>query len=96
MLGDLTGWHMLIILAVVLLLFGATKLPALSKGIGQSIRIFRNEMTPAAKDTASAAKLTTPDAKETTPAATVTENARHAESGAALVSATPEIEPDRK
>jgi sec-independent protein translocase protein TatA len=46
MLGDLGGWHLLIILAVVLLLFGATKLPALSRGIGQSIRIFRSEMKP--------------------------------------------------
>lgn len=38
------GWHLLIILLVVLLLFGATRLPALSKGIGQSIRIFRKEV----------------------------------------------------
>jgi sec-independent protein translocase protein TatA len=44
MLGDLTGWHMIIILAVVLLLFGATKLPALSKSVAQSARIFRTEM----------------------------------------------------
>lgn len=44
MLGDLTGWHMIIILAVVLLLFGATKLPALSKSVAQSVRIFRTEM----------------------------------------------------
>jgi sec-independent protein translocase protein TatA len=44
MLSDLGGWHFLIILAVVLLLFGATKLPALAKGVGQSVRIFRNEM----------------------------------------------------
>ena len=34
----------LIILAVVLVLFGATKLPALSKSLGQSIKIFRKEM----------------------------------------------------
>ena len=27
MLGNLTGWHLLIILAVVLLIFGAAKLP---------------------------------------------------------------------
>lgn len=45
MLGDLGGWHFLIILAVILLLFGATKLPALAKGVGQSVRIFRNEMS---------------------------------------------------
>lgn len=33
-----------IILAVVLVLFGATRLPALSKSLGQSIRIFRKEV----------------------------------------------------
>lgn len=60
MFANLTGWHLLIVLAVVLLLFGATRLPALSKSIGQSMRIFRNETkglrdgdgttTPAAPD----------------------------------------------
>lgn len=43
--GDLGGWHGLIIIAVILLLFGASRLPALSKGLGQSIRIFRKEMS---------------------------------------------------
>lgn len=33
-----------IVLVVVLVLFGATRLPALSKSIGQSVKIFRNEM----------------------------------------------------
>ena len=44
MLGNLTGIHAIIILAVVVLLFGATKLPALAKSVGQSMKIFRNEM----------------------------------------------------
>lgn len=44
MLGNLTGWHLLIILAVVVLIFGAAKLPALAKSVGQSMRIFRGEM----------------------------------------------------
>ncbi|MGA1836455.1 twin-arginine translocase TatA/TatE family subunit [Herbiconiux sp. 11R-BC] len=43
MLGNLTGWHLLLILAVILLLFGATRLPALSKSVGQSLRIFKSE-----------------------------------------------------
>lgn len=33
-----------IILVVVLVLFGATRLPALSRSLGQSIRIFRKEV----------------------------------------------------
>lgn len=44
MLGDLTGWHLIIILAVVLLLFGAAKLPALAKAVGQSAKIFKSEV----------------------------------------------------
>lgn len=44
MLGNLTGWHLLIIVAIVLLLFGATRLPALARSIGQSTKIFREEM----------------------------------------------------
>ena len=44
MLAGLTGWHLLAILLVVLLLFGAAKLPALAKSVGQSARVFKGEM----------------------------------------------------
>ena len=44
MLGNLNGWHLVIILAIVLLLFGAPKLPALARSVGQSMRIFRGEV----------------------------------------------------
>ncbi|PZF57703.1 twin-arginine translocase TatA/TatE family subunit [Curtobacterium sp. MCSS17_008] len=40
----LGGVHLLIILGIIILLFGATKLPALAKGLGQSINIFKKEM----------------------------------------------------
>ena len=43
MFANLSGWHLLIIFAVILLLFGAPRLPALSRSIGQSLRIFRSE-----------------------------------------------------
>ncbi|HWU32784.1 MAG TPA: twin-arginine translocase TatA/TatE family subunit [Marmoricola sp.] len=38
------GWDLLIILAIVVLLFGSTKLPELARGMGRSIRIFKSEM----------------------------------------------------
>lgn len=38
------GWQWLIILAIVLLLFGATRLPKLAKSLGQSARIFKSEV----------------------------------------------------
>ncbi|WP_010202417.1 Sec-independent protein translocase subunit TatA [Salinibacterium sp. PAMC 21357] len=44
MLGNLSGAHLIIILVVVLLLFGAPKLPGLARSIGQSMRIFRSEV----------------------------------------------------
>ena len=45
MFGNAFGWpHLLLILAVILLLFGAAKLPALAKSVGQSMKVFRKEM----------------------------------------------------
>ncbi len=49
------GWQWLLILAVILLLFGAAKLPALAKSMGQSARVFKGEMK-AMKDEDAAAK----------------------------------------
>ncbi|MDQ1582261.1 MAG: sec-independent protein translocase protein TatA [Microbacteriaceae bacterium] len=67
--NGLTGWHLLIILAVVLLLFGAPKLPGLAKSVGQSMRIFKNEMKtmkdenpkPAEGEAPAAAATATPE-----------------------------------
>ena len=64
MFANLTGWHFLILALIVVLIFGATKLPALAKSVGQSMKIFRNEIktngdaeaTPEAAVVADAAK----------------------------------------
>jgi len=37
----LGGWEIVLILAVVLILFGAKKLPELAKGLGQGIKEFK-------------------------------------------------------
>ncbi|GAB3572757.1 hypothetical protein GCM10027406_00160 [Leifsonia lichenia] len=70
MLGNLTGWHLLIILAVVLLVFGASKLPGLAKAMGQSARILKSELKVAKPDTDAVAKADTTDSVDpaTTPA----------------------------
>lgn len=44
MIQGLTGWHLLLVLAVILLLFGAAKLPALARSVGQSARLFKGEI----------------------------------------------------
>ena len=37
------GWELILILAVLVLLFGASKLPNAARSIGQSMRIFKAE-----------------------------------------------------
>ena len=44
MFANMNGWHLVIILAIVLLLFGAPRLPGLAKSVGQSLKIFRGEV----------------------------------------------------
>ncbi|SDH75997.1 Sec-independent protein translocase subunit TatA/TatB [Agrococcus jejuensis] len=44
MLQGLTGWHALVVLAVILLVFGATRLPALARSVGQSLSILKREV----------------------------------------------------
>jgi sec-independent protein translocase protein TatA len=75
MLDDLfRGWTPLVILVVIVLLFGATRLPALARSIGQSRNAFKAEMkkgeesgasAPAAKadSTASSDETTNPAPK---------------------------------
>lgn len=44
--GNLGGWTGLIVLVLIILLFGAPKLPALAKSLGQSLKIFKSEVRP--------------------------------------------------
>jgi sec-independent protein translocase protein TatA len=37
-------WHWIVLLVVVLLLFGSTRLPGLAKSVGQSMKIFKKEI----------------------------------------------------
>jgi sec-independent protein translocase protein TatA len=43
-MGNLGGWEILIILGVLVLLFGARRLPDMARSIGQSARVFKGEM----------------------------------------------------
>ena len=72
MLGNLNGWHLLILLAVILLLFGAAKLPALAKSVGQSARVFRGEMKAMKEEDATAATDTTAASTVAEPSAPAT------------------------
>ncbi|MBL3698952.1 twin-arginine translocase TatA/TatE family subunit [Leucobacter luti] len=77
MFGNLSGPTLLVILFIVLLLFGAPKLPGLAKSLGQSMRILKKEVrsdadesaTGAAKPEEAAGSGTTGSAPTETPAA---------------------------
>jgi sec-independent protein translocase protein TatA len=60
--GFLGGQELLIILLIVLLLFGGSKLPALARGLGQSVKEFKkaSQETDEEKDKMAEAKKTEP------------------------------------
>ena len=44
MLRGLQGWHLIIVVVVFVLLFGAKKLPESAKSIAKSLKNFKTEM----------------------------------------------------
>jgi sec-independent protein translocase protein TatA len=41
---NLGGWELIILLGVLVLIFGAKKLPDMARSVGQSARVFTGEM----------------------------------------------------
>jgi len=41
--GNMRGWEILVLVALVVLLFGAKRLPDAARGLGRSLRIFKSE-----------------------------------------------------
>lgn len=89
MLGNLNGWHLVIILAIVLLLFGAPKLPGLARSIGQSARILRSEV----KKPQDAAGTDAPGDESGTASTTAASDTKASDVKASDVSATPPTTP---
>jgi sec-independent protein translocase protein TatA len=46
-MGEFSPWHLLIVAAAFVLLFGANKLPQMARSVGQSMRIFKAEIRSA-------------------------------------------------
>ncbi len=44
LLGPLSGWELLVILLIVVLLFGSRRIPELARGLGEGIRNFRSSV----------------------------------------------------
>lgn len=68
MFGNLQGWHLIVVLVVILLLFGAPKLPGLAKSLGQSMRIFRGEVKQMKEENAPAPEPVVPTPAQSTQA----------------------------
>lgn len=49
-MAGLSGWHLLILLVVMVLLFSAKRLPDVARAVGQSVRIFKGEMKTTAEE----------------------------------------------
>ena len=63
-MGALQPWHWIILLVVVVLLFGAKRLPDAARSLGKSMRIFKAEVKELSNDD------TTPPVTPAPPAAT--------------------------
>ncbi len=67
LIGDVGTPELLIILVVVMLMFGSSKLPDLARGSGRALRIFKEEIgkTDDAADDADEKTSVTPDVEAT-------------------------------
>src|SRR5690242_3384588 len=57
--GAFEGWHIVIILALLIILFGFRRLPDAARSIGRSMRIFKSEVNEMKNDGKSAASSDT-------------------------------------
>jgi sec-independent protein translocase protein TatA len=66
---NLGGWEFVILIGVLVLLFGAKRLPDMARSIGQSARVFKGEMKGMRGDDDPAGKRAEPTAAPAEPAA---------------------------
>jgi len=67
MLSQIGATEILIILGIVVLLFGAKKLPELARGSGEALRIFKSEVKSDEKDAPEALEAAADPAAEKKP-----------------------------
>lgn len=69
-MGSLSPWHLAILLAVMILLFGAKKLPDAARGLGRSLKILKAETKGLREEEdesgSRASGATNPDSKQLT------------------------------
>jgi sec-independent protein translocase protein TatA len=67
-MGEFSPWHLLILAAVFVLLFGAKKLPDAARSMGKSLRIFKTEIKGLHEDDQQASPQNQPPAQVALPA----------------------------
>jgi sec-independent protein translocase protein TatA len=48
--GEIVGWELLLVLAIIALLFGSSKLPGLARSMGQAAKEFRKGVEEGVQD----------------------------------------------
>jgi len=64
-MGMPTGWELVLVVGIVVLLFGGKKIPELAKGLGKGIKNFKDEMKDDAVETPVATTQDEPKKVET-------------------------------
>ena len=88
-MGSFSIWHWVVVLLIVLLLFGAKRIPELAKGLGSGIKNFKNAIK---EDETEAAKTTDGKPVEATATATATATPAQPTQPAASATATASTE----
>lgn len=65
---NLGGWEIIVLVGVLVLVFGASKLPTIARSVGQSARVLKGEMKGLKQDFAMADTAATPDPATPDPA----------------------------
>jgi sec-independent protein translocase protein TatA len=63
-MGSLSPWHWAILAVVVVVLFGANRLPDAARSLGKSMRIFKSEIHELHSDEADAVTVSAPAASD--------------------------------
>ncbi len=64
-MGSLSPWHWAILAVVIIVLFGAKKLPDAARSLGKSLRIFKSEMREMQSENKAEASIQTNTASPT-------------------------------
>ncbi|GAB2469860.1 Sec-independent protein translocase subunit TatA [Xylanimonas ulmi] len=48
--NGLQAWHIIVLLVIIVLLFGANRLPGMAKSVGESLKIFKREIKDLSED----------------------------------------------